>query len=180
MKKVSLGTIWLDACSGCHMSFLDMDEHLLTLPDNIELVYGPLVDAKTIPDDVDVFLVTGAVSTEEEIEKAREVREKARIVVSFGDCAVTGNVPSMRNGYGSLPILQEVYCEEGTECSSLPGLTGEKWLPRLLKRVRPLHEVVEVDEYIQGCPPGAQLIQLVLGELMAGRIPRRGVRTHFG
>ena len=27
--KPRLATVWLDGCSGCHMSFLDMDERLL-------------------------------------------------------------------------------------------------------------------------------------------------------
>ena len=181
MEKVKIGTTWLDACSGCHMSLLDMDEELLTIAEKIEMVYGPLVDAKEIPDEVDVFLVSGSVSTQEEMEKAVEIRKKSHLVASLGDCAITGNVPSMRNQVGAREALHGVYGDEGVSCEEIPGLGGDKdSVPSLLKRVRPLHEVVEVDEFIQGCPPGAELINLILGELLAGRAPRRGVRTHFG
>ena len=42
------------------MSFLDMDERLIELADRMDLVYSPIIDIKTFPDDVDVTLVEGA------------------------------------------------------------------------------------------------------------------------
>ena len=62
--KVRLATVWLDGCSGCHMSFLDMDERLIALAEQVDLVYSPLVDAKEFPPGVDVTLVEGAVSSD--------------------------------------------------------------------------------------------------------------------
>ena len=64
MSKLKLATVWLDGCSGCHMSFLDMDEGLISLADKFDLVYSPLVDGKVFPDAVDIALVEGAVSSE--------------------------------------------------------------------------------------------------------------------
>src|ERR1700686_580274 len=54
MKKVKVATVWLDGCSGCHMSLLDMDAAIISLARRIDLVYGPLVDAQEFPGDVDV------------------------------------------------------------------------------------------------------------------------------
>ena len=31
MDRVRLATVWLGGCSGCHMSFLDLDEWLIEL-----------------------------------------------------------------------------------------------------------------------------------------------------
>ena len=59
MTKLRLATAWLDGCSGCHMSFLDMDESLIELSSEFDLVYSPLVDIKTFPEDVDITLVEG-------------------------------------------------------------------------------------------------------------------------
>ena len=100
MTKATLSTVWLDGCSGCHMSFLDMDERLLDVAARADLVYSPLVDVKEFPAMVDVTLVEGAVSSEDDLEKIRMVRAHTRILVSLGDCAVTANVPGMRNPYG--------------------------------------------------------------------------------
>src|SRR3954463_7134638 len=91
MSKVRLATIWLDGCSGCHMSFLDLDERLIALTTQMDLVYSPLVDRKDFPDQVDVTLVEGSVSSEEDLHKIQKVRAHTRLLVSLGDCAVTGN-----------------------------------------------------------------------------------------
>ena len=69
MSKVKLATVWLDGCSGCHMSFLDMDERILEIAARVEVVYSPLVDLKEFPADVDVTIVEGAVSSEEDLHK---------------------------------------------------------------------------------------------------------------
>ena len=175
-KKVRVATTWLDACSGCHMSFLDLDEAWIELADRIELVYSPLVDAKEIPDDIDVFLITGSVSTDEDVKKVRTIRKKSRVVVALGDCAVTGNVPSMRNPLKLSEVLDHAYQTTATHQPQVPGEN----LPELLPRVLPVHAVIPVDEFIQGCPPRADLIGFVVQELLAGRIPGRGIRTTFG
>jgi NAD-reducing hydrogenase small subunit len=93
MSKARIATVWLDGCSGCHMSFLDMDERLLDIAASADLVYSPLVDAKEFPENVDVTLVEGAVSSEEDLHKIKHIRERTKILVSLGDCAVTANVP---------------------------------------------------------------------------------------
>jgi NAD-reducing hydrogenase small subunit len=88
-NKKTLATVWLDGCSGCHMSFLDIDERLLALAEKADLVYSPLVDRKNFPEMVDVTLIEGAVSNEDDLAKIRKVRAHTKILVSLGDCAVT-------------------------------------------------------------------------------------------
>ena len=46
MSKLKLATVWLDGCSGCHMSFLDLDERLLAIAELVDVVYSPIVDTK--------------------------------------------------------------------------------------------------------------------------------------
>lgn len=175
MNKVKVATVWLDGCSGCHMSFLDMDERLIELFDRIDLVYSPLVDNKLFPPDVDVTLVEGAVATDEDVEKIRRIRARTKILVSLGDCAVTGNVPSMRNPFGAA-----VYDRAFHENVDLHPQTPTKHLPVLLKEVEPVHEVVPVDVFVPGCPPPADAIYFVVTELLAGRIPDASKLTRFG
>jgi len=111
MKKVKVATAWLDGCSGCHMSLLDMDAAIISLAQKIDLVYGPLVDAQEFPDDVDVTLVEGAVSTQDDLNKLQKIRQRTRLIIALGDCAVTGNVPAMRNSIPVNKLLQQVYVE---------------------------------------------------------------------
>ena len=97
--KLRIATVWLDGCSGCQMSFLDMDENLIEVMEETNIVYSPLVDFKEFPDYVDITLVEGAVSTSADLEKILNIRKHTKILVSLGDCAITGNVPTMRNPF---------------------------------------------------------------------------------
>lgn len=170
MPKVSVATVWLDGCSGCHMSLLDMDERLIELASAIDIVYSPLVDTKEFPEQVDLTLVEGSVSSEEDLAKIKKIREHTRLLIAMGDCAVTGNVPSMRNPIGPEKVLQHIYLRHAPS----------EIVPRMLPRVLPVHQVVKVDAYLPGCPPSADVLYFALTELLAGRIPDVHDLTRFG
>jgi NAD-reducing hydrogenase small subunit len=176
MKKLRLATAWLDGCSGCHMSFLDMDERLIELAALVDLVHSPLVDTKEFPENVDVVLVEGAVSSEEDSEKIQKIRERSSILVSLGDCAVTANVPSMRNRFSVAAVEDRAYIENAQLNQQVP----REVIPRLLPKSRPVHEFVTVDVFVPGCPPSAETIHFVLTELLAGRMPDLTDKTRFG
>ena len=164
-KKIRLATAWLGGCSGCHMSFLDLDEKLIDLAEQVELVYSPIADIKEFPENVDVALVEGAVANVDNVKLAKEIRERSKIVVSFGDCAVTGNVTSLRNRLGVEDLLTKVY-QEGP--GSWPHGDDEDVMPALLDKVLPLHQVVPVDAFIPGCPPDPERIWAAVSALLAG------------
>jgi len=147
MSKIRLATVWLAGCSGCHMSFLDLDEWLFELAKFVDVVHSPIADVKEYPDNVDVCLIEGAIANEENLEIALNVRKKTKFVISFGDCAITANVPAMRNMLGKADsVLKRAYLELGGVNPQLPFEPGI--VPELLDRVSPLHEVIDIDMYI--------------------------------
>ncbi len=75
-RKPRIATAWLGGCSGCHMSFLDLDERLIDLAPLVDLVYSPIMDVKEFPEDVDVTLVEGAVANEENLHQLKLIRER--------------------------------------------------------------------------------------------------------
>jgi NAD-reducing hydrogenase small subunit len=164
--KLRLATAWLGGCSGCHMSLLDLGERLVELAGAIELVYGPLVDAKEFPLGVDIALVEGAVANVDNLELIQQIRARSRIVVSLGDCAVTGNVTSLRNYFTVDDLLTAVY--HAGPGSAPHGAEAVRELPALLPRVLPLHQVVPVDVFLPGCPPDPERIWAALSALLRG------------
>jgi NAD-reducing hydrogenase small subunit len=171
-----IATVWLDGCSGCHMSFLDLDERLIELSGLVDVVYTPLIDTKEYPEQVDVVLVEGAVGSEEDLEKLKRVRERTEILVSFGDCAVNGNVPSYRNMFSIEEIMGRAYLENVDLEPRIP----DQVVPRHLPRERPIHEHVKVDIFLQGCPPPADTIYALLKGLVEGNVPDLTALTRFG
>jgi NAD-reducing hydrogenase small subunit len=166
-RRPRLATVWLGGCSGCHMSFLDLDERLLELAQKADVVFTPIADVKVFPPDVDVTLVEGAVANEDNLEVLRQVRERSRRLVAFGDCAVTGNVTALRNLVPVEAVLQTAYVDRTTTQSQVPSEEGI--VPRLLPAVLPLHQVVPVDVYLPGCPPPADRIWAAVLALLEGR-----------
>jgi NAD-reducing hydrogenase small subunit len=182
MGRLRLATAWLGGCSGCHMSFLDLDEFLIELAGLVDLVYSPVIDIKEYPEGVDVCLVEGAVCNHDNLELLKVIRERTKVIVSFGDCAVTGNVPAIRNELGSRNcenVLQCAYIDNAQANQRLPSKDGI--VPQLLPRVRPVHEVVPVEAYLPGCPPSAARIRAVLEHVLAGKpLKLEGEMIRFG
>jgi NAD-reducing hydrogenase small subunit len=174
--RLSFATVWLAGCSGCHMSFLDLDEWLFELAQHVDVVFSPVAsDVKEYPEGVDVCLVEGAVANADNLALALQVRQRTRLVISFGDCAVTANVPGLRNlwaqvdGGSRQSVLDRAYLEladTGAQHPHAPGI-----VPELLERVQPLHEVIPVDLYLPGCPPSADRIRGFLEPLLRGERP---------
>jgi NAD-reducing hydrogenase small subunit len=171
MNKIKFATVWLAGCSGCHMSFLDMDEWLIELAKYVDIVYSPVgSDLKKYPENVDVCLVEGGVANQDNLKLIHLVRKRTKLLISFGDCAVTANVPGMRNMLGGAePVLKRAYLELTDVNPQLPNEPGI--VPELLDRVLPVHEVVPVDIFMPGCPPSSDRIKAAIEPLLKGDRP---------
>jgi NAD-reducing hydrogenase small subunit len=179
---LKIATVWLGGCAGCHMSFLDLDEFLIDFAGKVEMVYSPVMDVKEYPHDVDVCLVEGAVCNEDNLELIHKIRARTKVLVSFGDCAVTGNVPAMRNQLGldnADDVLQRAYVENAQFNPVKPKADGI--VPKLLERVKPVHEVVNVEYFLPGCPPPAPRIKAFMVQVLEGKTPKlEGTQLKFG
>jgi NAD-reducing hydrogenase small subunit len=167
MSKVKVATAWLDSCSGCHMSFLDLDAALITLAEKLEFGASPITDIKKFS-PCDVGIIEGSISNTHDEEVARDLRENCKILLAIGDCACFGGINNMRNLFPTDDIMATTYSTESTIIGvKAPGSTD---LPKLTA-VKPVNQIVKVDCYIPGCPPKPEAILYALTELLNGRIP---------
>lgn len=167
--RLRLATTSLAGCFGCHMSFLDIDEHFLELAAKVEFDRSPLTDIKQCG-PCDIGLIEGGVCNAENVHVLREFRAQCKTLVAVGACAINGGLPAQRNHFDLEACLREVYVVRDGLCN--PGVPNDTELPLLLDKVHPIHEVVRVDYFIPGCPPSGPTIWKFLSDLIAGRTPR--------
>ena len=164
-EKPRIATTSLAGCFGCHMSLLDLDEALFPIAELLQFDRSPLTDCKTLGNCA-IGLIEGGVCNGENVELLREFREHCDILVAVGACAINGGIPALRNNIPLEDCLREAYLDgPGIHRAQIPN---DPELPLLLNRVHPIGEVVSVDVFIPGCPPSADSIATVLGQLLKG------------
>ncbi|MDP2194740.1 MAG: NADP oxidoreductase [Rhodocyclaceae bacterium] len=170
--KLRVATTSLAGCFGCHMSFLDIDERLLDLLELIEFDRSPFTDIKHCG-PCDIGIIEGGLCNAENIHVLREFRANCKILIALGACAVNGGLPAQRNHLDLRDILSAVYV---TEEGLAPGtrIPNDPELPLPLNQVHPIHEVVNVDYFLPGCPPSGDAIWKFLTDLLDGRTPHLG------
>ncbi len=175
---VKVAQEWLNSCSGCEISIVDMGERLLAVLERVEFVHGPvLMDHKyfgqlgggkhiEIPEAV-VGLVSGGVRNEEHLEVLAEMRKKCQVLIALGTCATHGGIPALANSYRNDEILDRYYSTETTDkCGSVPS----DGLPALNDCCMALDEKVKVDVYLPGCPPNPDHVFSALLSLLDGKV----------
>lgn len=168
-RSLRLATVSLAGCFGCHMSFLDIDDHLFELAGKVEFDRSPLTDIKHCG-PCDIGLVEGGVCNAENVHVLREFRANCQTLVALGACAVNGGLPAQRNHLDIGHCLNAVYrSRPGMDSGAVPN---DPELPLPLDKVYPVHEVVHIDYFLPGCPPSGEAIWSFVSDLLAGRTPR--------
>lgn len=169
MAKPVIATAHFTGCFGCHMSLLDIDERILDLVDLVEFDKSPINDIKRFTRPVDIGLIEGGISNDENVEFLRMFRENCKTLISIGECAITGGIPRMRNVVPLKECFEEAYLHGVSVVDGL--IPNDPDIPIMLDKVYPCHEVVKIDYFIPGCPPSADALWLALTALLSGEEP---------
>ena len=172
MAKPLVATAPFTGCFGCHMSLLDIDSRILELVELVEFDKSPLNDIKKFTRPVDVGILEGGISNDENVEWVRKFRENCNVLVAMGQCAITGGVPAMRNTVPLRECLEEAYLT-GPTVADVEGnaIPNDPEIPILLDKVYPCHEIVKVDYFLPGCPPSADTLWAALTALLSDTVP---------
>ncbi len=167
MAKPIIATGHFTGCFGCHMSLLDIDERILDLVQLVEFDKSPINDIKRFSRPVDIGIIEGGVSNDENVEFLRMFRENCTILIAMGACAITGGVPAMRNTTPLKECLEEAYLN-GPTIYNGGMIPNDPDIPILLDKVYPCHEVVKIDYFIPGCPPSGDTLWAAITALLNG------------
>ena len=166
MAKPKIATASLAGCFGCHMSLLDIDERILKLIELVDFDKSPIDDIKEFTDRCAIGLIEGGCANEENVHVLQEFRKHCDILISVGDCAIMGDIPAMRNNIPLKECLEEAYLNGPSVHNPEKIIPNDKELPLCLDRVYPCREVVKIDYFLPGCPPGGDTLWQALVALL--------------
>jgi len=188
-KKLQIALYWAASCGGCEIGMLDIDEKILDLVAAADIVFWPVaIDTKykdieeRADHSIDACFFNGGIRNSEQEHLAKLLRKKSKIVVSFGACAVSGGVPGLANMSNRKEIFKTAYLdnpstenpEKKVPKTSVKVKEGELTIPEFYDTLLPLHQVVDVDYFIPGCPPPPWLILDAFNAIVEGKLPAKG------
>jgi len=194
MAKPKIALYWAASCGGCEIAQLEIGEKILKLAEAVDIVFWPVAidvkykDVEAMPDkSIDACLFNGAIRNSEQEHIAKMLREKSKVLIAYGACAYEGGIPGLGNMSNRQKIFERAYLEtESTDNkeqivpqTSCKVPEGELTVPEFWDTVQNLHQTVEVDYVIPGCPPEEKTTWLALEALLEGKLPPPGtVITH--
>ena len=179
--KPKVAFYWCASCGGCEEAVLDLAEDVLNVVAAVDIVFWPVAmdfkehDLEAMEDQsIAIGFINGAVRTTHQLEMARLIRRKSRLVVAFGACAQMGGIPGLSNLTNANDTLREVYGEAGgpaVECREDGHILT---LPRLFEAVYVLDRTIPVDYYVPGCPPSPKIVGDAIQALLSEPLPDPG------
>ncbi|RLC46987.1 MAG: oxidoreductase [Candidatus Cloacimonadota bacterium] len=190
MAKPKVAFYWCASCGGCEEAIIDLNEDILKVADLVNIVFWPCAmdfkyaDVRKMKkDEIDVTFINGAIRTDEQEEMAKLLREKSKIIVSYGACSQLGGIPGLANFWDRETIFNSSY---GKNCPSIDnpkGITpqtvskvpeGELTLPAFHNTVKTTDQVIDVDYYLPGCSPAPYLTMKAINTILSGDLPSKG------
>ncbi len=156
--RPKLGVFGLTGCAGDQLVLLDCEDELLRLVELVDV--RDFLMASSANDEacaLDVALVEGAVMSRRDEETLRRIRARSRTLVALGTCAVWGGIPALDRLVDRAALQREIYGAAGDAYDAQPA--------------RALHEVVEVDCALTGCPIEKDELLSALACLLRGDLP---------
>jgi sulfhydrogenase subunit delta len=155
--KVKLAVWKFASCDGCQLSLLDCEDELLTVVDHVEIAYFPEASSATVAGPYQLSLVEGSITTPDDLDRVRKVRQVSEVLVAIGACATAGGIQALRNFADVGEYAARVY-PRPEEIQTLATST-------------PIAEHVFVDYELRGCPINKHQLLELLGALLQGRKP---------
>ena len=188
-KKLKIALYWAASCGGCEIAVLDTDEKILDIVAAADILFWPVaIDTKYSEVEqmedksIDVCFFNGAVRTSEQEHIAKLLRQKSKVLISFGACSVSGGIPGLANLSNKKEIFATAYLdnpstvnpEKTTPQTSCKVKEGDLVLPEFYDTVKSLDQVVSVDYYLPGCPPPPWLILDAFDAIIKNTLPPKG------
>ncbi len=145
------------SCDGCQLSLLDLEDELLDIAGEVDIAYFREATSKDAKGPFDIALADGSITTPHDMERIRDVRRRARYLVSLGACATAGGIQALRN-FKDVGEFRSIVYARPEYIDTLETSTG-------------FADHVPVDYELRGCPISKRQLLEVIAAFLAGRRP---------
>lgn len=150
--------VWkFSSCDGCQLSLLDCEDELLAITGEIEIAYFLEASRRELPGPYDLSLVEGSITTPQDAQRIKKVREESKFLVTIGACATAGGIQALRNFKDVKDFMSIVYARP-EYISTLDTST-------------PISDHVKVDFELRGCPINKKQLVEVISAFLNHRKP---------
>jgi coenzyme F420-reducing hydrogenase gamma subunit len=162
MSKLTVAIHKLTSCSGCQLAFINQGEGLLALLHHVDIVHF-IEGGIYAPDRVcDLAFVEGSVSSPDDLERLKSIRENSKQLVTIGACATSGGVQALRN----------MLCDSDNRVEFVRQVYARPEFVQSLGKSSPVAEFVKVDDELWGCPVSVPQLLEYISQLLLGARPR--------
>jgi F420-non-reducing hydrogenase small subunit len=189
LAKPKVAFYWCASCGGCEETVVDLDENILKVTAAVDIVLWPVAldfkkkDIEAMKDkEIAVSFINGAIRMDEHEEWVKLLRKKSGLVVAFGACACYGGIPGLANFWNKQTIFDRQF-KEAQSVDNPKGVTpqmkckvdgNDLHLPEFFDTVKTLNQTIDVDYYLPGCPPPANLVLDAVMAILEGKLPKKG------
>jgi coenzyme F420-reducing hydrogenase gamma subunit len=158
MTKPRVAIFDFACCEGCQLQIVNLEEEILDLIGAVDVVEWREAMSEQ-SHEYDIAIIEGSITRPEDEHRMQIIRSRAKIVIALGACATIGGVNKMKNNFDLNEVKRCVYGKD----AEMPHLATTT--------TRAVHEVVEVDYKIHGCPINGAEFARIIRELLLGRKP---------
>jgi len=156
-EKPKVAVFKFASCDGCQLSLLDLEDELLDIAGEVDIAYFREATSKESTGPFDLAFADGSITTAHDLQRIREIRQRARHLVSLGACATAGGIQALRNfadvgAYRSLVYPKPEYIDTLAHSTAFA-------------------DHVPVDFELRGCPINKRQLLEVISAFLAGRRP---------
>ena len=150
-QKLVIGWFTFTCCEDSTIIMTELlNDHWQDWLQKIDFKYAKVLRKSRGVGPMDVAFVEGAISSKEQEDKLKTIRENAKTLVAIGSCAVTGQPSAQRNSFSDAQNQEIKVILERFQYAD---------------NVQKLSELVTVDHQVPGCPMDEQKFLTLIDQL---------------
>jgi coenzyme F420-reducing hydrogenase gamma subunit len=158
MSKPKVAFFDFTCCEGCQIEMTNYgDAAFLEFINHVDIVEFREAMSEKTTEPIDVAFIEGSFTREADRARLERIRERAAIVIAYGQCAAGAGINALKNHLSD--YSEFVYGDDAGQ----PHLDSQK--------AQPISAAIKVDYSAYGCPVNKYEVLQIVAHLLHGKAP---------